>query len=50
MNYMYLHMSDRIAEKMEGYLIQNTQSYFNESGIRNDGVWATDAEILGILL
>ena len=40
-------MSEEITEKMENYLQKNIQSYIKESGIHDDGVWATDAEILG---
>ena len=35
-----------IDEHLENYLQQNVQDYLNRSRMADDGVWATDAEIL----
>ena len=40
------HMSGAINKQMNEYLNDNTQDYINKSGMLDNGVWATDAEIL----
>jgi hypothetical protein len=37
---------EKTKAKMEMYLQRNVESYLHESGMRNDGVWATETEIL----
>ena len=40
-------MQVNLKEPLQGYMSRNVAQYCEESGISNDGVWATDAEILG---
>ena len=40
------HMSGAINKQMNEYLNDNTKDYINKSGMLDNGVWATDAEIL----
>ena len=35
------------GDRLEAYLQMNMSIYLNESGMISDGIWATDAEILG---
>lgn len=40
------HMNSALSEQLRGYLNQDVIGYVENSRIGNDGVWATDAEVM----
>ena len=45
-NLVIQHMNGPMKEKLQNYMSDNMENYLDKSGMVEDSVWATDAEIL----